>query len=278
MSELKNVFSWSRVHLYAAMVMRRGRMLRLRRWRSISLVLAQVALLCGVKVLMHLAGYELLVVNQLFSAAVASTVFLLGFLLSGVLTDFKEAEKIPGRFAAELETLSLEIGAIPVFQPSAQVEQAQESVTVFGKLLVVWLCGNCETEKVLAAYRSTHADVVQAAVQYSGDVSTLRGRLMQSMSVILEMIYRVKVIRDTGFLPLVYWLANFSSTLLFGGLLLARANHWFDSLFFLAVISFVVLLILRLIGDIDNPFGLGDPDSAENVSIDVLERTVAFLE
>lgn len=258
--------------------MRRGRMLRLRRWRSISLVLAQVALLCGVKVLMHLAGYELLVVNQLFSAAVASTVFLLGFLLSGVLTDFKEAEKIPGRFAAELETLSLEIGAIPVFQPSAQVEQAQESVTVLGKLLVVWLCGNCETEKVLAAYRSTHADVVQAAVQYSGDVSTLRGRLMQSMSVILEMIYRVKVIRDTGFVPLVYWLANFSSTLLFGGLLLARANHWFDSLFFLAVISFVVLLILRLISDIDNPFGLGDPDSAENVSIDVLERTVAFLE
>ena len=52
------------------------------------MLLAQAALLCGVKVLIHQAGYELLMVNQLFSATVASAVFLLGFLLSGVLADF----------------------------------------------------------------------------------------------------------------------------------------------------------------------------------------------
>ena len=44
------------------------------------------------------------------------------------------------------------------------------------------------------------------------------------------------------------------------------------------MISFVVLLILRLISDIDNPFGLGNPDSAENVPIEILERTIAVLE
>ena len=254
------------------------RTLRRRRWKTIFVVLAQVALLCGVKVLIHQAGYELLMVNQLFSATVASVVFLLGFLLSGVLADFKEAEKIPGRFAAALETLSLEIGVVRVIQPSAQVEQAQQSVADLGRLVVAWLCGNCATEEVLGAYHSTHASVAQVAVQYTGDVSSLRGRLMENMSVTLEMIHRVNVIRETSFVPLVYWLAYFSSTLLFGGLLLARANHWFDSLFFLAVISFVVLLILRLISDIDNPFGLGDPDSAENVPIEVLERTIAVLE
>jgi hypothetical protein len=32
-----------------------------------------------------------------------------GFLLSGVLTDYKESKKIPGAIAAALETLSLEI-------------------------------------------------------------------------------------------------------------------------------------------------------------------------
>ena len=44
---------------------------------------------------MHVLGLERISVNQLFSAMVASTVFLLGFLLNGVLTDFKESEKIP---------------------------------------------------------------------------------------------------------------------------------------------------------------------------------------
>lgn len=259
-------------------VMLRQSILRRRRWRAVGVVLAQVALLCGAKVLLHRAGFELIVVNQLFSAIVASTVFLLGFLLSGVLADFKEAEKIPARFAASLEALSLEIGAIRAFQPAAQVEPAREAVAGLGRLLVVWLCGRCETEEVLLGYRATHAAVVQAAVQYRGDVSSLRGRLMQSMALILEMIHRVHVIRETSFVPLVYWLAYLGSSLLFGGLLLARSDYWLDSLFFLAVISFLVLLILRLIADIDNPFGLGDPASAENVSIEVLERAVAALE
>ena len=259
-------------------VMLRQRILRRRRWRAVGVVLAQVALLCGAKVLLHRAGFELIVVNQLFSAIVASTVFLLGFLLSGVLADFKEAEKIPARFAASLEALSLEIGAIRAFQPAAQVEPAREAVAGLGRLLVVWLCGRCETEEVLLGYRATHAAVVQAAVQYRGDVSSLRGRLMQSMALILEMIHRVHVIRETSFVPLVYWLAYLGSSLLFGGLLLAHSDYWLDSLFFLAVISFLVLLILRLIADIDNPFGLGDPASAENVSIEVLERAVAALE
>jgi hypothetical protein len=241
-------------------------------------VLAQVALLCGVKVLLHRAGFELIVVDQLFSAIVASTVFMLGFLLSGVLTDFKEAEKIPARFATLLETLSLEIGAIRVFEPAAQVEPAREAVASLGRLLVVWLCGRCETEELLLVHRATHAAVVQAAVQYRGDVGTLRGRLMQSMALILEMIHRVQVIRETSFVPLVYWLAYLGSSMLFGGLLFVKSDHWHDSLFSLAVISFVVLLILRLIVDIDNPFGLGDPASAENVSIEVLERAVAALE
>lgn len=258
--------------------MLRQSILRRRRWRAVGVVLAQVALLCGAKVLLHRAGFELIVVNQLFSAIVASTVFLLGFLLSGVLADFKEAEKIPARFAASLEALSLEIRAIRAFQPAAQVEPAREAVAGLGRLLVVWLCGRCETEEVLLGYRATHAAVVQAAVQYRGDVSSLRGRLMQSMALILEMIHRVHVIRETSFVPLVYWLAYLGSSLLFGGLLLARSDYWLDSLFFLAVISFLVLLILRLIADIDNPFGLGDPASAENVSIEVLERAVAALE
>ena len=182
----------------------------LRRWRRrlILVVLAQAALLCGVKVLIHQARYELLVVNQLFSATVASTVFLLGFFLTGVLANFKEAERIPGCFAAALETLSLESGVIRVFQPSVQVEQAQESVAGLGRLVVVWLCGNCATQEVSAAYRSAHASVAQVAVQYSGDVSSLRGPLMLIMSVTLEMIQRVNVIREICFVLARLFLFN----------------------------------------------------------------------
>ncbi len=72
-------------------------------------------------------------------------------------------------------------------------------------------------------------------------------------------------------------MADIAAVLLFAGLVMARAENLPESVFFLAVISFIVILLLRLIDDIDNPFGLSDVNSAENVSIELLEKAVERL-
>jgi uncharacterized membrane protein YtjA (UPF0391 family) len=118
---------------------------------------------------------------------------------------------------------------------------------------------------------------VLAAVQIKGDASTLRGRLMKDLAVVLAKVNRVQTIRDTTFVPLVYWMADIAAVLMFAGLVMARTQNLPESVFFLAVISFIVILLLRLIDDIDNPFGLSDVNSAENVSIKLLEKAVERL-
>ena len=100
---------------------------------------------------------------------------------------------------------------------------------------------------------------------------------MQDLEVVLAKVNRVQAIRDTSFVPLVYWMADIAAVLLFAGLVMARAENLPESVFFLAVISFIVILLLRLIDDIDNPFGLSDVNSAEDVSIEILEKTVDRL-
>jgi hypothetical protein len=204
----------------------------------------QVMVLCGIKVVVHFCNLERISINPLFSAMVASTIFLLGFLLSGVLTDFKESEKIPAELATSLQTLNLEIQAIQAYHPEAQIAAALSAVTGLGQSL---------------------------------DASTLKGRLMQDLAVILAKIHRVQSIGDTSFVPLVYWVADIAAALLCVGLMMARVNNLCESVFFLAVISFVVLILLRLINDIDNLFGLSDVNSAENVSIKLLEEAVGHL-
>ena len=72
-------------------------------------------------------------------------------------------------------------------------------------------------------------------------------------------------------------MADIDSLLLFVGLVIARGTNLAESVFFLAVISFLLILLLRLIDDIDNPFGQNDTASAENVSIDLLVDTVARI-
>lgn len=97
------------------------------------------------------------------------------------------------------------------------------------------------------------------------------------MATILAKVNRVQCIRETQFVPLVYWMADIASVLLFAGLLFAKSNNLAEALFFLSIISFVVSFLLRLIADIDNPFGLADRDSAENVSLVRLEQAVRRL-
>ena len=200
-------------------------------------------------------GFEKISANALFSALVASTVFLLGFLLNGVLADFKESEKIPGEFATALESLDLEVRAIPKYHAEANVDVAVFSIAALAEDLLYWLREGLSTERLLINYRKAHSDVVGAAVQFKGDASTLRGRLMQDLAVILQKVNRVRTIRDTTFVPLVYWMAEIASTLLFAGLVVTKSENLLESVFFLGVISFLLILLLRLINDIDNPFG-----------------------
>ena len=222
-------------------------------------------------------GFERISANALFSALVASTVFLLGFLLNGVLADFKESEKIPGEFATALESLDLEVRAIPKYHAEANVDVAVFSIAALAEDLLYWLREGLSTEQLLINYRKAHSDVVGAAVQFKGDASTLRGRLMQDLAVILQKVNRVRTIRDTTFVPLVYWMAEIASTLLFAGLVVTKSENLPESVFFLGVISFLLILLLRLINDIDNPFGQSDINSAEDVSIHLLEDIVVRL-
>ena len=222
-------------------------------------------------------GFEKISANALFSALVASTVFLLGFLLNGVLADFKESEKIPGEFATALESLNLEVRAIPKYHPEANIDVTVFAIAALADDLLCWLRESLSTEQLLINYRKAHGDVVGAAVQFKGDASTLRGRLMQDLAVILQKVNRVRTIRDTTFVPLVYWMAEIASTLLFAGLVVTKSENLPESVFFLGVISFLLILLLRLINDIDNPFGQSDINSAEDVSIHLLEDIVVRL-
>lgn len=246
---------------------------RLRLLRKVGLVALGA---CGLKVVVFFLGFELFSVSPLFSAMVASTVFLVSFLLSGVLTDYKESERIPGLIAASLETLFLEIQAILSHNPCVKIDAERRSVVAFGWALHSWMVERLTTQELFACYRGTHGQVVQASTYLSS--STLQGRLMAEMSVLLTLINRIQVIRETNFVPLVNWMADIAAFFLCGGLVFARSSSIGESIFFLFVLTFLLVFLLRLIDDIDNPFGWVDPNSAEDVSLDVLEMALRRLE
>jgi hypothetical protein len=65
----------------------RFRISRRQRIRLLVRVFVLVALIAAAKVAAHRFGWEVIQLTPLFTTLVASTVFLLGFLLNGVLAD-----------------------------------------------------------------------------------------------------------------------------------------------------------------------------------------------
>jgi uncharacterized membrane protein len=139
-----------------------------------------------------------------------------------------------------------------------------------------WILEKVSSTDVYASYRRTHAKVVDAATFLSS--STLQGRLMGEMSTLLLLTNRIRVIRQTSFVPLVYWMADIAAFLLCTGLVLARTSALMESLFFLFVLVFLLIFLLRVIGDIDNPFSWNDRNSAEQIDLSVLDETLSRLE
>jgi hypothetical protein len=227
----------------------------------VSLVLLAIV---AVKFLVHRMHWELLAPNPLFPALVASEVFLLGFLLNGVLMDYKEGEKIPGELAAALECLATEARSVRALHPEAEVMGPLALLAGFSEDLLAWM-----KDGGLVTTLLNHLDELQLAIERLGlwNAAPLQARLLLELANIRRVVVRIEVIRETTFVPSVYGMAFIGTGLLTGGLVLTDIEPFGESLFFIGLISFLLIKLLLLIADLDNPFAAGDAISVENVSL-----------
>src|SRR5512136_566841 len=110
---------------------------------------AFVAVVVGAKLLVHFRGWEALSINPLFSGIVAANVFLMGFLLSGVLGDYKESERLPGELAASVEAIAEEMRAIHKSSGSAKAHECMVCLHGFAGDIVKWLHKQHRTQELL---------------------------------------------------------------------------------------------------------------------------------
>jgi hypothetical protein len=103
---------------------------------------------------------------------------------------------------------------------------------------------------------------------------------MIEMAGILKSLNRIEVIRETDFATIVYLLAYAAAGILCVGLTLIKndATSIYNNGFFLFSLSWILIFILHLINDLDNPFGFSDQSSAEDVDLTILESTQSRLE
>lgn len=244
------------------------------RYRLLLKVSALVSIVIAAKLVVHYLEWEILSVNPLFSGIVAANVFLMGFLLSGVLSDFKESERLPGELATALENLAQEIRGIGMANAEANVEPCLLQVRQLGANILDWFHKRQRTTQLLEQLNELTPEF---AILEKWTQATLLARLKQEQSNLRRIIIRIQTIRDTSFVSSGYLLADMITFLLCIGLVLVKINPYYESLFFAGVISYIMIYLLALIRDLDNPFGYYEGTSSEDVSLRPIEDVMARL-
>lgn len=244
------------------------------RLRLLLQVSAIVFVVISVKLIVHSLGWEAISINPLFSGIVAADVFLMGFLLSGVLSDFKESERFPGELAACLENMAQEVSAIRVTKPEAPIGPCLILLSQLSQDILQWFYKKKRTAELMERLNDLTS---QFALMEPWSQPTFVARLKQEQSNLRRSLIRIHTIRETSFVSSGYLLAYLVTFLLCIGLILAKIEPFSESLFFVCVISYIMVFLLMLIRDLDNPFGYYKLDSSEDVSLKPLEDTAHRL-
>ncbi len=244
------------------------------RHRLLLRVSAIVSVVICAKLFVHFLGWEVISINPLFSGIIAANVFLMGFLLSGVLSDFKESERLPGELSACLENLAQEVSGIRIARPEANIGSCLILLSQLSRDILSWFHKKQRTAELLEHINDL---TPQFAAMEQWTQATLVARLKQEQSNLRRTLIRIHTIRETSFVSAGYLLADIITVLLCIGLILAKIEPFYESLFFVSVISYLMIFLLMLIRDLDNPFGYYERYSDTDVSLRPLEDTVSRL-
>jgi len=222
-----------------------------KKWSLTIRIMPLVASIILLKFIIYRLGFDFLATNPLLPSLVAAAVFLMGFLISGVLSDYKESEKLPGELSASLETIADEAEIIYNNKKAAVAKDFLAHLHEFSDLLVKWLYREEHTATVLSKIREFNNYYLKFEPLTQANFIV---RMKQEQHNLRKLIFRIQTIRETSFIPTGYAIAEGIAFLLLIALLFTKLEPFYESMFFLIPITYLFIYMLALIGDLDNPF------------------------
>lgn len=241
--------------------------------RIFTTTLAVTAGIILVKYILHLFNLELIVLGSLHSSAISGVIFVIGFLLSSTIADYKEAERIPAEIASAIEDMNEDLISMhtnyPKFDLDAYRAQLAKVATVF--------MGDLRNSKNNKAKTQLHKlSRMNADLEKAGVPANFIVKLKQQHALLIRHLYRVNYIQRITFIPSATTLAWSIVVLAIGLLVCTEIEPFVGGMVLTGVISFIMVYVLLLIRIIKTPFH-HEGSTKDDVSLFLLERTVKYL-
>lgn len=226
----------------------------------------------GLKLAVHALGLESLVATPLHTSAVAGGFFVLGFILSSAIGDYKESERLPAEFTAIIENMCEDAYLISRRYPFDFERLRQRLLVTVENLRADLVEGNRETHHHVYALGDCFAEMAAAEVPPNYIV-----KLKQEQGQLVRGLFRMNYIQTIQSIPSAYFLAKAVVVGTIGLLLFTAIEPFTTSLAVVALIAFVFIYILRLVLVVSTPFH-PKGSSQDDVSLFQIERTITHLQ
>jgi hypothetical protein len=225
-----------------------------------------------VKYFIHLFNFELVEQSSLHNGVLSSVTFVLGFLLSATISDYKESERIPSDFAAQVEDMYDDASMIhqnyPVFDLDGFRKQLRKVTLGFGKDVRKRSYNARVDIKGLAPF---FAEMEKGKVPPNFIV-----KLKQQQTLLLRHRHRVNYIQRIKFIPSATILARSIVVLTILLLLVTNVDPFLGGLAICGIITFVLVYMLILIQVISLPFHRAGK-TRDDVSLFLVEDALNYL-
>ena len=201
-------------------------------------------------------------------------IFLIGFMLAGTMSDYKESEKLPGEIATSLEALKDALGHIAVSKQNITAPEIKATVLDLTNTISDWLYRKVPSEKVYEKI-SAISEKMQPL-----DNTALGVRVQAELQNLRKATTRIDVIARTSFLQSGYALMDSIVALVLVLLAIAKFDTLVSEVVVCSFVSLIYIYMVRLIRDIDDPFEYSADGSkgAAEVELFPLEEFKARLE
>ncbi|MDD1689126.1 MAG: hypothetical protein LUQ66_00500 [Methanoregula sp.] len=242
-----------------------------KKWGIMFKAIIMMLVLLVIRTVVDLIGFDLIPITPVVGAFITGAIFTIAIIFTGTFTDFKESEKVGGELASALKALYNDSRVLPLAD--------DEPTKVFRAHLRDL---HRTIRDGLLENRFSLADTNRAMNVLNNDIRTLAflnvappliAKLRNELGIIDKICNRIEVIIRTDFIPAAYALAEIATGGVILLLLFIRMDGILESTVIFAVICTMLIGLLLLIHDMDNPFEFG-PDAYADVDLE----TLVFLE
>lgn len=243
-------------------------------------ILIIVAFILGLRFLVLDKGLDFITLNSLASSIISGAIFVVGFLLAGVFSDYKEVDKLPSEIRSILESILSEADTLLRKDESFRIHNEKM------KQIVIKFIQEFE-DGLSHAYDHSHLehtleeikkfDLIFDEMESRGVPPNYMTRIKTEQSNLKKILLRVYHIQKTKFVPSIVFLVDSIVILVILFLLFSKTDLFIGYLE-LGLISYILLYIRRLIIVLEKPFRKGKDDTEDDVSIFVLRELRESLE